>query len=62
MRSVDRAGARNCIDIDVVTPRSDRSAVHHVAERDVGGIPRHPQPHLVAVEDFGDDAELGGER
>jgi hypothetical protein len=33
--------------------------VHHVAECDVGGIERHPQPHLVALEHLGDDAQLG---
>jgi hypothetical protein len=39
----------------------DGTAVHHVAKRDVGGVPGHPQSHLVGVEYLGDDAELGDE-
>jgi hypothetical protein len=40
----------------------DRPAVDHVAQRDVGRIPRQSQPHFVGIEDVGDDAELGNER
>ncbi len=40
----------------------DRAVVNDVAERDVGRIPRQAQPHLIGVENIGDDAELGDER
>ena len=39
-----------------VGQRRDGAAVHHVGERGVGRIPRHPKPHLGGVEN------LGGER
>ncbi|EUA50127.1 hypothetical protein I552_1063 [Mycobacterium xenopi 3993] len=35
--------------------------MHHVADGDIGRIPRQTQPHLVVVEHVSDDSKLGDE-